>query len=118
MTPEKEEFLFRNYPIFDRKHERFETGFNCEDGWFDLVEFVGQWLPFARIPGLKVIGIKEKFGRIVIDVEFTDEEDEFKINLLLEGIMEDSASICERCGEDKDSQKDHCKPMNALHPRQ
>lgn len=119
MTPDKEKYLFDTYPIFDKNHERFSTGFNCEDGWFNIVEGLGRRLTLVvKVDELKVIGIKEKFGGLVIDVEYHDDNwSDQNIDSILRVFYDSSLYTCERCGADKKSTEDHCKPMNALHPR-
>ena len=112
MTPTKEEYLFKVHPIFDRNHERFSTGFNCEDGWFNLLDRIGYWLKFANFANLKIVGVKEKFGHMVIDIEHSNKDESFKINIVLGRIYQDSALICERCGARKKPLEDHCKPMS------
>ena len=117
MTPEKEKLLFATYPIFDRTHERFRTGFNCEDGWFGLISEIAKWLPYANFSGLKIVGVKEKFGRIIIDFRNSDKDEVLAISNILDGYTEYSATICEQCGEFKNPLRDHCKSMNAFQPR-
>lgn len=117
MTPEKERYLFDAYPIFDRNHERFSTGFNCEDGWFDLIGDLGEDLTKSYFKDLRVIGVKEKFGKIMIDVVYSDYDEALFINSILMRYGNKSTFICERCGALKKPTEDHCKPMNALRPR-
>lgn len=117
MTPGKEAELWNEFPVFDRNHERFKTGFNCEDGWFTLLQGLGRQLTMtniARKKEIKVVGVKEKTGALIIDVEPSDPKDYF-VKGILNRLYEESLSICERCGVPKEPNKDHCKLMNPSH---
>ena len=106
--------LFEFYPIFDRTHERFATGFNCEEGWVALIARAARKFTQMEFTGLRIIGIKEKIGKLVVEVRHTDMRNESLIREIQDHYWRLSRMYCERCGARKGPNQDCCKPMNSL----
>jgi hypothetical protein len=94
MSPEKTKLLLTKYPeIFQ---EPF--GFECSDGWFDLIDRLCQKLISLTPPGeLHPLAtqVKEKFAglRFYVDGATSDQQD------AIDGAENESLGICEECGE-------------------
>ena len=102
MNPENTEKLLTAYPLLYR--ELREWGFECEDGWFDLVWQVSAEIEAAA--GLEGIPktadawpsvgvLKEKFG--TLRVQFRTRVSE-AIEALVAKAYERSMDTCELCG--------------------
>lgn len=95
--------LFQAFPALYRDHTASITqslmafGFDCGDGWADLLHDLSQKLTaHARETGLDIVAIqvKEKWGELVVYADGTDDE----ADQLIEAAREASATICEQCG--------------------
>lgn len=75
-------------------------GIECDDGWADLI--VGFITELDKIPGGKdvvLFSIKEKFGRLRIDLDSVpDGVDSLAIYNLEDVFTDKSTKVCERCG--------------------
>jgi hypothetical protein len=72
-------------------------GFECGDGWMDLIYRLGQAISaHTESIGLDIVAtqVKEKFGTLRFYVDGGDEE----IFQLIDAAEHESATICELCG--------------------
>ena len=88
-------------------------GFECEDGWFDLIykccEEITSYCNKNKIPIIHIGGVKQKFGSLRIDWNWPnplDQEEHFKnhhhfekIDALIERFEKMSVRVCESCGK-------------------
>jgi hypothetical protein len=101
MKKENEELLFDEFPIMFRGRHKSLTeslmpfGFECGDGWFDLLYELCTNIQKANPPEeFEVVQVKEKYGTLRFYVSsFTDEIDD-----LISNAERKSGSICESCG--------------------
>jgi ribosomal protein L37AE/L43A len=75
-------------------------GFQCSDGWFDLVKELSLKLEkvINKLPGRDnyyAVQVKEKFGTLRVYLSSVTNE----INDIIYEYEEKSASICEECGQ-------------------
>ncbi len=106
MKKELEEKLFNRFNFFKPGKSPKETlmcfGFECDDGWFDLIwklcENIEKELKYLYIlydeEPFKVVQVKEKFGGLRFYTNWETEE----ISNLIETAEEKSYTICEICG--------------------
>ena len=107
MSPELDKQLCKKYPLLfsQRNGSPKETamcwGFDCGDGWYDLINFlcshIQNHIVYGRggeRPHAVVMQVKEKFGELRF---YVDGGDEYIIGLIT---MAESMSrrICEICG--------------------
>ena len=130
MTPEKTEELYEKYPIiFRQKNESMNRspmafGFSCDDGWFQLIEFLCRKLKrIQSVAGCQVIAdqVKEKFGtlRFYYHVEwnFGENEPDQETQDIWFSIIYDvvrsteyaSSCVCEVCGKPGSSTKQNSR---------
>lgn len=96
MNKQNASFLYLNYPILYKN----ECGFDCGDGWFDLLndlslklEFINGSTDSSKVVALQV---KEKFGGLRFYVESGTNE----ILQLIDEAEAKSLMTCEECGND------------------
>jgi hypothetical protein len=122
MNPELDEKLCKKYPeIFKQRNISMKEtcmcwGFECSDGWFNLIDKLSKKLEefnkrnFGFI--IKAAQVKEKFGtlRFYYDTIFTGEEGENKFGFdpeIAQDIVQNLVTIaewesehtCEKCGK-------------------
>lgn len=99
MTPEKDAELVAKYPlIFGTEHPHF--GFECGDGWFDLIDNLCSLLmidselhPENPVP--VAMQVKEKFGELRF---YVDQATDYQYELIdRAGTL--SKITCEVCGQ-------------------
>jgi hypothetical protein len=98
MNKEKTAKLFERFPFFHPESPITESlmgfGFECGDGWFQLI-----WdlcLDLEKEGSVqKVVQVKEKFGTL----RFYCQTSSFEAEELIEIAEDLSTNICERCGE-------------------
>ena len=73
-------------------------GFSIGDGWLPLVEQLTKDL-LVTYPELKVKQVKEKFGALRYYTDSAPPEVSDKINTLINDACNQSAHICELCGQ-------------------
>jgi len=105
MKRELDELLCSRYPkIFqDRNAPITQTcmgwGFDCGDGWFDLIDTLCERLQFStdRVDAPQVVAaqVKEKFGELRFYVQSATDEQRGMIDMA-EAMSE---RICEECGK-------------------
>lgn len=109
MTPEKEQKLFDAFPQMYRgrvksvQESAMSFGFDCGDGWFDLIWRLSQQIETAaRLEGLEPQSeawpearqVKQKVGRLRFYLVSPTEA----MTALIREAEEDSAKTCEECG--------------------
>jgi hypothetical protein len=102
MNTENTQKLFNDFPTFF-KPERPVTealmafGFECGDGWFDLIYKLCEEIAALKPDDFEVFQVKEKFGglRFYLVSGASDE-----IHSLITKAEERSYHICENCGAD------------------
>jgi len=97
MTKELEQKLFVSHGDLFIPDEKNELHFQCEcnDGWFSLIDFtLGELATIGN--DIKVFSIKEKFGKLRLDIENATPEAEE----LLQTVETISSTVCEYCGND------------------
>jgi hypothetical protein len=113
MSPDKQEYLFREYAkFFPQAVDRIPSktcmafGFAVGDGWFELIEtllheigLLNKMFPI-HFMGFQVAQVKEKFGGLrfywhgdLVDPVLTDE-----VWRMVNNAEQKSCSICEDCG--------------------
>ena len=102
MTPENQEKLINVYPgLFSEVHHQMPYslfGFECDDGWFDLLHECIQEIKEAcekEKLDIKVNQIKEKYGTLRFYVCSYPES----IRKIIDKAEERSAKTCESCGK-------------------
>jgi len=99
MSPEKEKLLLTAFPTLYVQHgwSMQETcmcwGFNCDDGWFDIIFNLSKKLMEVD-PDVQAVQVKEKFGGLRFYVGPSNEE-AFD---LIQAAEEESFHTCECCG--------------------
>lgn len=109
MTPEITAKLYQAFPALYRGKDKplqescMSRGFECEDGWFDLIWNLSQAIEeSAQASGLspthsnwpEAFQVKQKFGRLRMHVLHKTDE----MSILIDAASEASQSICEICG--------------------
>lgn len=94
MSPEREALLAARHPSYVAA--QLQDGASaCGDGWFDVVDRLLTSLEARNLDGFKPIQIKQKMGKLRFYAFGLDDEAEAAI----QAASEESASICESCGE-------------------
>lgn len=102
MTRQKEQYLLEKYPkVFPPEEIRNNVtkscmafGFECSDGWFDIIEECLRDLSKLPEPPT-LLQVKEKFGTLRIYVDgYTDEDD-----AIISRAEKKSENTCEMCGK-------------------
>ena len=105
MTEEKTKKLFNRFSFFNPINPLSQSlmafGFECEDGWFDLIwrlcadieKMLPQMINIPEEP-FEVVQVKEKFGTLRFYTTTGTQEIRKRINQA----EQESAGICELCG--------------------
>ena len=99
MNKENTEKLINRFPFYrpgDTPADYLYYGFECGDGWFNLIWELSEELEKAGFIGedFRVTQVKEKFGGLRYYTNYTtDVMDE-----IIEKYEEKSYRVCERCG--------------------
>ena len=100
MNKKNTETLLKDFPKLYRQYylPMTETcmcwGFDCDDGWFDLIYELSKKLKIAS-PNTEAVQVKEKFGGLRYYFTSTTEEGA----KLIRNAEEKSYHICEVCGK-------------------
>jgi len=98
MSPDKTEELFNKYPMLYRGKDKGPMknlmcfGFECEDGWFDLVDELSRQI-CELSPMTEAFQIKEKYGTLCFYVGGA----ESVVFDIIEEFEDCSSKICEVC---------------------
>lgn len=110
MTKDKELFLLRAYPsLFPPKEERSDPersclawGFECGDGWFDILNEMMKSIDALHPKGFSFLQIKEKFGtlRVYWGIDSNENEEDLytRIDEIITRTEQLSEAVCEDCG--------------------
>ncbi len=111
MNLNKTKILLEDFPNLYRqsKLSPSETcmcwGFECGDGWFDLIYKLSKDIINISEDGVEAIQVKEKFGGLrfywIENTLLTDEQLS-EINKLVDAAEDESYKICEKCGSRED----------------
>jgi len=85
---------FNFYKLGDSPQYPFFWGFECKDGWFNLIWDLSCELQKIKFKG-KVTQVKEKFGGLRLYVDYSTEEED----KIITEAEELSYKICETCGK-------------------
>ena len=105
MSPEKEKYLFDNFPFFRAEnapdgHTLMGFGFDCGDGWFEIIKELAEKLAPVALRDFYVFQVKEKFGALRI---YTGPIEPATKTALVERLIAEaeakSAVTCETCGQ-------------------
>lgn len=104
MRADLDQLLCDRYPVlFADRHKSVEVsamgrGFECDDGWFDLIESLCYSIQWAiendGMPPVKIRQIKEKFGSLRFHYSGGNESTR-GMKAMAENM---SVRICEKCG--------------------
>ena len=103
MNAEKENYLYETYPSLYRQHtlSMEQTcmcwGFECGDGWFDIINNLSQKL-VEIAPTVKAVQVKEKFGGLRFYIGPVDTDKSGLVYNLIDNAENDSFKTCEYCG--------------------
>ena len=105
MTEELDSKLCQDFPnLFKNRYASLtETcmcwGFECEDGWFDLIYNlcvnIQNYIIESKFENIEVLQVKEKYGNLRF---YISSGDEYIFNLINQAENE-SKTICEICGK-------------------
>lgn len=103
MTLEKEKLLFAKYSsLFEPEEIRKDEtkscmawGFDCDDGWFNIIDNMLAELQELHIEGLFIEQIKEKFGTLRVYTSGAYQE----VFDIVDKYETMSENICEICGK-------------------
>ena len=102
MEKEHSEYLVTNFPNLykdyggDMRETCMAWGFECGDGWFDLLKELSEQLEPL---GVVAAQVKEKFGSLRFYTQGEPVEVADKVDALIEVAEERSSRTCETCGE-------------------
>lgn len=89
--------LYSDFPELFQDGFMHERGFECEDGWFDLIYDLSSDLQKQHdVSELRVTQVKQKMGYLVYSVNnLTDD-----ISVLITHTQNKAKEICELCGSE------------------
>lgn len=106
MNQEHTEYLFKNFPFFHPEAPITESlmafGFECGDGWFNLIKGLCESLDALQLSDFEVVQVKEDCGGLRFYVDFDPGVDEEKVRAaecFIEKAEAKSYAICEICGK-------------------
>jgi len=106
MKREKQEELFKAFPNLysghnkSIRHSLMGFGFECGDGWFDLIYKLSQKISM-QFPDVKAVQVKEKYGGLRFYVSSAPDQ----IFDLIEEYEKTSLTVCEQCGSSTGKQQ-------------
>lgn len=95
--------LLTNFPNLYKQHSLLMTqtcmcwGFDCEDGWFDLIYNLSQKITELD-PNVEAVQVKEKFATLHFYTGGVSVETADAIWKLIDEAEDESGTICEVCG--------------------
>jgi len=104
MRKELAECLKEFFPIFSRaaKDGPFEArGFECDEGWYTILDRFGRDLTLLRLRGIKVVQIKQGLGGLRITLRYPFWLSKKKIEKAESVVLDAelaSYKTCEACG--------------------
>lgn len=111
MNEEHTQHLLSRYPVLYTQHDwslrdtAMCWGFECGDGWFNLIDALSQkleWLNRTGAVRVEAVQVKEKFGGLRFYSVIKDASDDFPSEMICD--LSDHAEnysyqVCEECGE-------------------
>jgi len=101
MNKANTEYLIKKYPsLYKYYNKGIKTsamcwGFDCGDGWFDLIDMLSFFI--TRIdPNVTALQVKEKWGMLAFYVGPTED----RVFDLIDRYVAASKHVCEICGKD------------------
>ncbi len=96
MNPKNTAYLIKHFPFFQKDFK-----FECEDGWFNLIQDLSEKLKLLNLPDGCVTQVKQKMGGLRFYLDLSDVHTETRVmaNYLIGQEEKLSFEICELCGE-------------------
>ena len=102
MNKEHTEYLYKNFSFFHPEEPLTKSlmgfGFECGDGWFELIKELCEKLQKMNLEGFSVLQVKEKFGGLCFYVGLIETEKADTVYRLINEAESKSYKICEICG--------------------
>ena len=95
MTPEKDAELVAKYPLIFAEHYKGRFGFECGDGWFNIIDNLCELLMIDETLTPRATQVKEKFGTLRF---YVDQATDYQYELI-DRAGDLSAVTCEVCGQ-------------------
>ena len=103
MNERHTEYLFKNFSFFHPEAPLTESlmafGFECGDGWFDLVKELCEKLKALNLKNFRVTQVKEKFGGLRFYIGSVEPEKADQVFRLIDKAEKESYRTCETCGK-------------------
>ncbi len=103
MNEANTKYLFENFSFFHPEKPLTESlmafGFDCGDGWFEIVNKLCEDLQALKMPDFEVISVKEKSGTLRISARNIPAEYNNSVSYLIQEAEKRSESTCEVCGK-------------------
>ena len=120
MNKENTKYLFNNFSFFDPQNPQscMIYGFDCGDGWFDLVKELCVAIEKLNLGKEFEVGqVKEKFGGLRFYVQGVPENKSKIVDSLIMEAERKSFSTCENCGASGEtvSKEDWLKTLCETH---
>lgn len=112
MNREHTEYLFKHFPSFFNpraplRDSLMAFGFECGDGWFELIKELCEKLEVLQLKNFEVIQVKEKFGGLRFYYSIREELERVgEIDHLIDEAGGKSYKTCETCGKPGKSEDD------------
>ena len=112
MNREHTEYLFKHFLSFFNPRESFRVslvgfGFECGDGWFELIKELCEKLKALQLKDFKVIQVKEKFGGLRFYYAINGKPERVdEVDRLINEAEGKSCRTCETCGKPGKSEDD------------
>ena len=99
MNPENTKKLFKSYKFL--KKSNLPNGFVCGDGWFNLLNAMGQDLKALDLPqGFAITSVFDRHGKLDVHTKCGN----LQTQVAIFKYTEESFDICDACGNNKDLQ--------------
>lgn len=103
MKEELQDKLFNRYKTLFTNVSKFQFGFECDDGWYDLIcELFDGFVEILNDEKISIIQVKEKFGTLRVYLEDDDVTEKYYPQLenkIVEAELK-SSKTCEICGNE------------------
>lgn len=104
MNKENTKYLFDNFDFFHPEKPLTESlmgfGFECGDGWFELIKELCEKIKTLDCPNLVVTQVKKKFGSLCFyfNRQSIDKAKLEPLKILIDEAVEKSIQTCDQCG--------------------
>ncbi|MEK7197881.1 MAG: hypothetical protein AAB648_00250 [Patescibacteria group bacterium] len=103
VNKENSEYLFKNFLFFHPEAPITKSlmafGFECGDGWFELINELCKKLKALDLKDFRVLQVKEKFGGLRFYVNGVELDKADETYQLIDEAEAKSLTICEKCGK-------------------